>query len=126
MYMKDVVRKCHEKGYKVSRNYIYAAGLKYGFLKRVPGQRGLELDQKKFLEWVDKALEEAPEGWVTLKELVKMKGISMNMAYEIVKDKAAGARRIGSGQGIIYVDPKTIDVAIKKYKNRHSYEWEDE
>lgn len=126
MYMNDVIKKCEEKGYKITKAGLYQAGQKYGFLKKPDGQHSWDFDQKKFLEWLDKATEEIPEGWVTLNEASKILNVSLPQMYILVKDENSGARYIGSGKGVLYVDPKRIEEVIKNRKDKHHYIWEDE
>lgn len=126
MYMNDVLRKCEEKGYKITKQGLYVAGEKYGFLTKPDGQHPWDFDQKKFLEWLDKATEEIPKGWVTLNEASKILNVSLPQMYILVKDKNSGVRYFGAGKGVMYVDPKRIEEVIKNRNSKHQYMWEDE
>lgn len=126
MHMNDVVRKCEERGYKITKQGIYLAGKKYGFLTRLDEQHSWDFNQEKFLEWLDKAVEEIPEGWLTLNEASKVLNISLAQMYILVKDENAGAKYFGAGKGVMYVDPKRIEEIIQKRKAKHQYVWEDE
>ena len=126
MHMNDVVRKCEEKGYKITKQGIYLAGKKYGFLTRPDEQHSWDFNQEKFLEWLDKAIEEIPEGWLTLNEASKVLNISLAQMYILVKDENAGVKYFGAGKGVMYVDPKRIEKIIEERKAKHEYEWDDE
>lgn len=126
MYINDVIKKCEEKGYKITKQGLYNAGEKYGFINKPDGKHALEFDQKKFLEWLEKAIEEIPEGWVTLNDASKLLGVSISQMYILVKDENSGAKYFGSGKGVMYVDPKRIEKIIKERKAKHQYMWEDE
>lgn len=126
MYVNEVLRKCEERGYKITKAGLYRAGVKYGFLTRTDGQRSFDFDQKKFLEWLDRAVEEIPEGWMTLAEASKALGVSIAQMYLLVKDENSGVRYFGSGKGVMYVDPKRVEEVIESRKNKYQYIWEDE
>lgn len=126
MYIKDVINKCKERGYEITKMGLYTAGKKYGFISKVNNERSLEFDKDKFLEWLDKATEEIPAGWLSVKQIAEKFGISIAQAYILVKDENSGARTIGSGVGVIYVDPKRIEQIIKKRQDSHKEKWGDE
>lgn len=126
MHMNDVLKKCEEKGYKITKQGLYQAGQKYGFLNKLDGQHAWDFDQKKFLEWLEKATEEIPQGWVTLNEASKILKVSLPQMYILVKDEKSGAKYFGAGKGVMYVDPKRIEKVIKDNKARHQYIWDEE
>lgn len=126
MYVKDVINKCKERGYEITKMGLYTAGKKYGFISKADNKRSLEFDKDKFLEWLDKATEEIPAGWLSVKQIAEKFEISIAQAYFLVKDENSGARTIGSGVGVIYVDPKRIEQIIKKRQDSHKENWGDE
>lgn len=126
MYVKDVIKKCKERGYEITKMGLYTAGKKYGFISKADNKRSLEFNKDKFLEWLDKATEEIPAGWLSVKQIAEKFGISIAQAYLLVKDENSGARTIGSGVGVIYVDPKRIEQIIKKRQDSHKENWGDE
>ena len=126
MYVKDVIKKCKERGYEITKMGLYTAGKKYGFISKADNKRSLEFNKDKFLEWLDKATEEIPAGWLSVKQIAEKFGISIAQAYLLVKDENSGARTIGSGVGVIYVDPKRIEQIIKKRQDSHKENWVDE
>ena len=123
MYLKDVLNKCKEMGYPVTASGLYFAGKRFGFLIKKEGIRNLEFNKEKFYEWIDKARQEIPEGWVTLNQLHKDTGISLSKLYTLSKDPDSGAKSFGSGCGVVYVDPERIKEIIRKRENEHKEEW---
>lgn len=126
MYVKDVINKCKERGYEITKMGLYTAGKKYGFISKADNKHSLEFNKDKFLEWLDKATEEIPAGWLSVKQIAEKFEISITQAYLLVKDENSGARTIGSGVGVIYVDPKRIEQIIKKRQDSHKENWGDE
>lgn len=128
MHLKDVLNKCKERGYTITAQGIYLAGKKNGFLRKVEFhgivQKSLEFDKEKFLQWLDKAIEEIPPGWLSVKEISKKFDISVSQAYLLIKDDDSGARVIGT-RNILYADPERIKGIIDKHKRKHRENWED-
>ena len=125
MCINDVLSKCKEKGYSISKEGLYKAGKKYGFIKKIDGKHHLEFDKEKFLSWLDKAVEEVPNGWMTVKELSEKFNVSLAQAYILIKDEESGARFFGSGAGVLYADPERIEKIIQKRENSHKVMWEE-
>ena len=126
MYMKDVLSKCKERGYEITKMGLYIAGKKHGFILKNSEKHLLEFDKDKFLEWLEKAIEKVPSGWLTVKQISERFGISLSQAYILIKDENSGARAIGSGAGVIYADPKRIEQVIENRKNSHKEQWGEE
>ena len=125
MFLKDVLNKCKEEGYPVTSSGLYYAGTKYGFLKKQEGNRNLEFDKEKFLEWLAKAKQEIPEGWVSINQLHTVLAISLSQAYILSKDPESGAKAFGAGPGVIYVDPERIKEISKRRNDSHKEKWEE-
>lgn len=123
MHLKDVLNKCKEEGYPVTAPGLYFAGKKFGFIKRNEGERNLEFDKDSFFEWLRKAKEEIPEGWLPLSKIPGKFGISLAQVYILVKDPESGARSFGTGKGVIYVDPERIEKIIRERENKHKENW---
>lgn len=123
MFLKDVLEKCREKGYPVTPSGLYYAGKKYGFLKKNDGIRNLDFNKDKFFDWLNKAKQEIPEGWVPLSALPEKLNISLSQAYILSKDVNSGARSFGAGAGVLYVDPERIKDVIKKREENHKEKW---
>ena len=69
MHLKDVLNKCKEEDYPITASGLYYAGIKNGFLTKKEGNRNLDFNKEKFFEWLEKAKEEIPEGWVSINQL---------------------------------------------------------
>lgn len=123
MHLKDVLNKCKENSYPVTASGLYFSGLKYGFLKRKEGNRNLEFDKEKFFEWLNKATEQIPEGWLPLSKLPEKLGISLSQAYILSRDEDSGAKTFGAGKGVLYVDPKRIERIIREREENHKEKW---
>lgn len=124
--MKDVLNKCKEMGHPMTAMGIYIAGEKYGFLNKIDGKYHYDFDKDKFLEWLNNAIAEIPDGWVTLNEASKILNVSLPQMYILVKDENSGAKYFGAGKGVMYVDPTRIEAIIKERKAKHQYAWDDE
>lgn len=125
MKLKQVLQKCEEEGYPMTPAGLYYAGKTCGFLVSSEGMRTLEFDKKKFLEWLRKAKEEIPKGWVPVKELPEILGINLVYCYEYVKDERVGAKRFGAGKGVIYVDPSRVKAVVEEDRNRNKINWDE-
>ena len=123
MFLKDVLNKCKEKGYPVSASGLYFSGRKYGFLKRKEGSRNLDFDEAGFFEWLHKATEKIPEGWLPLSEVAKELGISLSQIYILIKDEDSKVRSFGAGKGVLYVEPERIKRIIRKREENHKEKW---
>ena len=117
MFQKDVLNKCKEEGYPITASGLYRAGYKYGFIVKKEGKKRVTLNKTKFLEWLSKAKEQVPKGWMTLNDLHKELNVSLSEVYILIKDPESNVKRIGTGRGIIYADPKQIKKIIEKRKN---------
>lgn len=124
LFLKDVLAKCREEGYAVTSSGLYYAGKKYGFITSKEGERNLEFDKDKFYEWLNKAKQEIPEGWVPLSALSKLLNISLSQAYILSKDEKGGAQSFGAGPGVIYVDPNRIKELIKQRSDSRKEKWQ--
>lgn len=125
MHINDVIKKCSDEGYPISRMGLYTAGKKEGFIIKCENKKELDFDKNKFLQWLKKAKGKAPEGWVKIKDLPNIFGISLTQCYILSKDEESGAKTFGSGKGVIYVDPERIAKIIKKRKDKYKINWEE-
>ena len=124
MFLKDVLNKCREEGYPITSGGLYYAGKKYGFLVKKDG-KNLDFNKDKFFEWLHKAKEEIPEGWVSLNQLHNELGISLSQAYILSKDPKSEARTFGAGPGVVYVNIERIRAIINERKRNHQENWEE-
>lgn len=122
MHLNEVLKYCEEHGRKVSRQGLYQAGIRYGFIKKSEGKSSLDLDWDKFLKWFNKGLEEVPEGYMRISELMKTYNLNLVFAYKLLKDPECVHRKFGRGNGITYVDTKGIERIIEKNRNKKNNE----
>ena len=123
MFLKDVLNKCKEEGYPVTASGLYYAGNKYGFFVKKEGSRKLEFNKDKFFDWLNKAEEQVPEGWMSLNEISKKLKISLSQTYILSKDANSGVKSFGAGPGVLYADPKRIEEIIKQRRESHKEKW---
>ena len=127
MFITDVLNKCKEEGYPVTKSGLYYAGKKYGFLKATDKKRArgfsLEFNKDAFFEWLKKAKEAVPEGWVPIREIPKLLNISLTQAYILVKNENCGAKSFGAGPGVLYVDPERVKEVIKQRCENRKEKW---
>lgn len=123
MYIEDVLEKCRERNHPMTKMGIYKAGESYGFITRKDNQHALEFDKEKFLEWLDKATEEIPSGWMTLREISEELKISISQVYRLSKNPRLELRHIGAGRGVLYVNPERFREIISENSKNHKYDW---
>lgn len=116
MKMQQVMMRCAQAGYPVSRRAIYDAGEKYGFIKKVEGKNGLEFNQEGFEAWLKKAIEQAPKGFYTINECAKQLNISVTTCWSLCKSGEIEVKHIGSGRGIMYANIEQLKELICKRK----------
>ena len=86
MFLNDVLNKCKEEGHPITRQGLYQAGKKYGFLTKVEGKKELDFDQEKFLEWLKVNTSDVPKNCYTINELVHELEISYMQLYSLIRD----------------------------------------
>lgn len=121
IYINDVLRKCEEKGHPMTRMGIYTAGKREGFIIEKDGEK--ELDVGKFNKWLEKAIEEIPEGYLSAKQIIENYGVSQSEAYFILNDPDSESKKFGS-HGVLYAKQENIEIVITKRGNKHKYDWE--
>ena len=57
MHLKEVLEKCKESGHPISKQALYVAGIKNGFLTSLEENKRWNFDEEKFNEWLKKATE---------------------------------------------------------------------
>ena len=121
IFINDVVQRCKEKGYKITRQGIYLAGKREGFIYE--NDSGKQLDLEKFDKWLEKATEQVPDNYLSAKDIVKKYHVSQVFAYTVLKDSDCVCKNFGY-KGIIYGEEKSVEDVITKYRNKHKYNWE--
>lgn len=122
MKVNDVLRYCEEHGRKVSRQGLYSAGMRYGFITKTKGKASLDFDKEKFIEWFNKGLEDIPDNYIRISELMKRYDLTLVFAYALLKDPGCEHRKFGRGNGVTYVNVDGIEEIIERNRNKRKHE----
>ena len=122
MRLNEVLKYCEEHGRKISKQAIYQAGIRYGFISKPQGRTSYDLDMEKFEKWFNGGLSEAPEGWVRISELMKMYNLSLVFAYKLVNRDLVEHRKYGRGDGVTYVKLDGIERIIEENRSKKNNE----
>lgn len=110
MKIQPILKRCEESGHKVTKMGLYYSGKKYGFL--VKDENGKYFfNEELFQEWLKKSLEEVPEGYLRISECAKK--LNMCVASIWRYSKNVETKKIGAGEGIIYVNFKQLEEFIR-------------
>ena len=121
MHINEVLKYCEDNGRKLSRQGLYQAGIKHGFISKKPGRSSYDFDEEKFQEWFKKGFDEVPEGWVKISELTKLYGVSLVFIYKkLLKDPELEYKKFGRGEGVIYVKLDGIEAIIEKNRAKRN------
>ena len=121
MHINKILKYCEDNGRKLSRQGLYQAGFRHGFISKKHGNPSYDFDEEKFLEWFNKGLDDAPEGWVRISELAKLYDLSLVFIYKkLLKDEELEYKRFGRGDGIIYVKLDGIERIIEKNRTKRN------
>lgn len=124
VYIMDLLKRCEDKGYKISRMGLYLAGKRVGFIfENEKGEK--ELDKDKFSEWLENIIKDVPEGYFSAKQIMQKYNVSQNEAYFILNDPDCVVIRVG-GYGVMYGEKKSVESIIEKRSRKHKYDWEEE
>lgn len=122
MKLKNILQECIRRGYPISAQGLYSAGERNGFITNVTGTRENPnpriFDREKFEEWLKGALEDIPEGYISVNEASKELNVGLNRIYNAINYEGLDYKKIGSGKGIYYVDRERIKEHLKNYKPR--------
>ena len=121
MKFNQVLERCKEKGINISREGLYLAGLKYGFIERDMGRINI-FHKEKFEEWCMKKLEPIPEGYYTISECSKKLNKPLNTVYFLVKAGNLKTKKMGS-KGVKYVKLEELEeyIRIRKHGSKGEY-----
>lgn len=120
MKFSQVQNKCKEYGIEISRNGLYLAGLKYGFIERGFGNNIFH--KEKFEEWVEKKLEKIPEGYYSILECSKKLNMSKITIYFIIAEGNIETKEIGTKK-VKYVKYEELKkyIRIRKFGSEEKY-----
>lgn len=123
LYINDLIEKCSKEGITITKMGLYIAGEKEGFIFK--DEKGkYDLDKDKFISWLDKHKEKAPEGWLNIIELSEMLNKPVSSCYSFIKQNEIEVKRIGI-RNVMYVERKAVEELIKNGGKKHKYRWEE-
>lgn len=121
VYVTEVLERCKEKGYRITRMGLYIAGKREGFIVKKNGEK--ELDVDKFNKWLERAIEEIPDGYLSAKQIIEKYGVSQVEAYFILNDPDCESEKFGAHR-VLYAKQERIERVIAKRNKKHKYNWE--
>lgn len=122
MKLKNILQECIRRGYPISAQGLYSAGTRHGFITNASGTRESPnvrtFDREKFEEWIKGALEEIPEGYISVNEASKEFNVGLTRIYNAINYEGLDYKKIGSGRGIYYVDRERFKKHLATHKPR--------
>lgn len=121
MKFNQVLERCKEKGINISREGLYLAGLKYGFIERDVDRINI-FHKEKFEEWCMKKLEPIPEGYYTILDCSKKLNRPLSTIYYLLKAGNIEVKKMGY-KGVKYVKLEELEeyIRIRKYGSGEEY-----
>ena len=121
MKFNQVLERCKEKGINISREGLYLAGLKYGFIERDKNRNNI-FHREKFEEWCMKKLEPIPEGYYTILECSKKLNKPLSTIYFFIKVGNLEVKKMGP-KGVKYVKIEELEnyIRIRKHGSEEGY-----
>ena len=121
MKFKQVLFRCEEKGINITREGLYLAGLKNGFIERDVDHINI-FHKEKFEIWIAKKLEKAPEGFYSFSECSKKLNVPLNTIYHIINESDLEIKTIGT-KGVKYVKLEDLEkyIRFRKYGSEEKY-----
>lgn len=121
MKFKQVYERCAEKGIKISKQGLYLAGLKNGFIERDMDHINL-FNKEKFEEWMEKKLEPVPAGYSSMIECSKKLNKPLPTIYYLVKAGNLKVKKIGTKE-VKYVRLEDLEnyIRIREHGSEEKY-----
>lgn len=121
MKFGQVLERCKSKGINISRNALYLAGIKHGFIERDIDHINI-FHKEKFEQWVEKKLEKVPAGYYTFKECSEKLNKSLPTIYHLIIISDLKVLKIGTKE-IKYVNIEELKefIRIRKYGSEEEY-----
>ena len=121
MKFSQVYNRCKEKGIEITKQGLYWAGLKCGFIERDIDKNNI-FNKDKFEKWINKKLEPVPEGYNSFLECSKKLNKPLPTIYYLVKAGNLEVKKIGT-RGIKYVRFEDLEkyIKIRKYGGEEEY-----
>ena len=111
MKFNQVFERCKEKGIKITKQGLYLAGLKNGFIERDIDHINI-FHKEKFEKWIDKKLEVAPEGYVSFAECSEKLNIPLATIYYLIREGNLKTIQVGTKK-VKYVRLREIEKYIE-------------
>lgn len=120
MKFGQVLERCKSKGINISRNALYLAGIKHGFIEK--GTTHNIFHKEKFEKWIEKKLEKVPAGYYTLKECSQKLNKPLATIYCWINESNLKVLKIGTKE-IKYVNIEELKefIRIRKYGSEEEY-----
>ena len=121
MKFNQVYLRCKEKGIKITKQGLYLAGLKNGFIERDIDRINI-FHKDKFEKWVNKKLEKIPAGFYSFQQCSDKLKKPLSTIYFLVKDSGLEVKKIGS-RGVKYVRIEELKkyIKIRKFGSEEEY-----
>lgn len=120
MKFNQVMKRCEEKGIKITKQGLYIAGLKNGFIERDIDHINI-FHKDKFESWVEKKLEKIPGEYKSFSDCAKELNKPLSTIYYLVKKGNLKVKNFGT-RGAKYVKFEEL----KKYIRFCEYGSEEE
>lgn len=122
MKFKQVFERCEDKGIKITKQGLYLAGLKNGFILRNPETHSNTFVQKEFEKWMKKKLEVVPEGYYSFADCAKKLNKPLNTIYYLIRAGNLKIKKVGTGE-VKYVRLEDLEkyIEIRQHGSEEKY-----
>jgi len=121
MKFNQVLERCKENGIKISKQGLYLAGLKHGFIEKDIDHNNI-FYKEKFEEWMKKKLEPVPAGFSSFLECSKKLNKPLSTIYYLVKAGDLEVKTRGT-KGVKYVKLSDLEkyIRIREHGSEEEY-----
>ena len=120
MKFTQVFERCKEKGIQISREGLYLAGLKYGFIERCEGKRNI-FHKEEFENWVAEKLKPIPVGYFTVIECSKKLNRPLSTMYFFIKEGNIKMEKMGKGVNYVKLEELEKYIYIREHGSEEEY-----
>ena len=118
--LKDALEYCQQRKHPLQKVGLYRLARKYGFIE---GNNPPYLfNKKKMDEWLKVVTEKPVKGWQLVSKVAKELGIDKKTIWFWVRNKKLKVKRYGAGNGVIYVERKSVETFIKNRCKKNTKE----
>lgn len=89
------MKRCEEKGIKITKQGLYVAGLKNGFIERDIDHNNI-FHKDKFESWVEKKLEKIPNEYKLFSDCAKELNKPLSTIYYLVRKGNLEVKKFGT------------------------------